>query len=107
MTRFGFFLFNILLVTVIYGLGYMSHAKGAAHYMLINFSIPYCLLLLLMTLYATVRWFMHHDPDVGTEIATWANAMWFVPAITAGALYLVGGIDPAMMAKLRHMLVLW
>jgi hypothetical protein len=35
---------------------------------------------------------MSHDPDVAKEIVTWVNALWLVPALSAGALYLMGGL---------------
>ncbi len=93
MTRFGFFIFNILLIISIYGLIYLDGAsQGAINYIMHHFSMPYMTLILFMCLITTIRWFMSHDPDVAKEIVTWVNALWLVPALSAGALYLMGGL---------------
>lgn len=95
MTRFGFFLFNILLLVSIYGLIYLNGASAAAiAYTMHNFSVPYMTLILLMCLISTVRWFMSHEPEIAKEIGTWAHALWLVPALTALALYLMGALGP-------------
>jgi hypothetical protein len=107
MTRFGFFLFNILLIAGIYGLVYLNGAKpGAISYMLWNFTVPYLTLILLMLLISSIRWFMNHDPDIAREIVTWANALWFVPALNALALYLIGGISGSFWHSLHNLMIL-
>jgi uncharacterized protein (DUF983 family) len=49
--------------------------------------------VLVMLVLATMRWFMHHDTEVGREVGTWAITLLLVPALTVLALYLLGGIQ--------------
>jgi hypothetical protein len=107
MTRFGFFLFHILLIFFVYGLIWVNGAKPLAiSYMLWNFTVPYLILILLMLLIATVRWFMSHDPEIGKEIATWAIALLAVPALNVAALYLIGGISGNFWHSLHNLMTL-
>lgn len=107
MTRIGFFLFNSLLVALVYGLAWLEGAKPAVVlFLLQSFSEPYVLLILLMTVFNTIRWFMNHDPEVGREIVTWLNALWSVPAMTALAIYLLGGMRGDFGISLQSLLTL-
>jgi cytochrome bd-type quinol oxidase subunit 2 len=94
MTRFGFFIFNILVVTILYGSVYLNGSKpGSVSYTLREFSEPYIAVLLVMVIFSTLRWFMSHDPDIAKEIVSWAHALWTVPVMTLIALYLIGAVD--------------
>ncbi len=105
MTRFGFFLFHIFLNAFVYGLIWINGAKQAAiSYTLWNFTIPYLILILLMLLISSIRWFMSHDPEIAKEIVSWANAIWFIPALTVGALYLLGGISGNFWHSLHNLM---
>jgi hypothetical protein len=108
MTRFGFFLFNILLIIVLYGFVCIDYPQAGHHaaagYILRTLSIPYICLVLLMAIISTVRWFMNHDPDIASEIVTWITAFILVPAATVLALYLIGGIEGGFMAGLKSLM---
>lgn len=94
MTRFGFFVFNVLLLTLLYGNVYMNGSKpGAVSYTLREFSEPYMALILIMCIFTTLRWFMSHDTEIAKEIVCWANALWMVPVMTIITLYLMGQVD--------------
>ncbi len=107
MTRFGFYIFNMLLVTILYGSVYLNGSKpGAVSYTLREFSEPYIALLLIMCIFATLRWFMSHDPEIAKEIVTWVNLLWLVPVLTILALYLMGAVDAHFWLKLRGLMTI-
>lgn len=104
MTRVGFFLFNTLFVFFIYGLVFVSSSKSAAiSYLLTNISLPYMLIILIMLIISTIRWFMSHETEIAREAVTWANLLWVVPLLTVIALYAVGGIDGHSIQSFRSL----
>jgi cytochrome bd-type quinol oxidase subunit 2 len=107
MTRFGFFVFNLLLLTLLYGNVYLNGGKpGALSYTLREFSEPYIALILVMCILGTLRWFMSHDPEIAKEIVTWANALWLVPLLTLLALYLIRPADSHFWLDLRALMAI-
>jgi len=105
MTRFGFFVFQILLNGFIYGYIWINGSKSAAiSYSLWSFTVPYLLLILFMLLLSTIRWFMSHDPDIGKEIITWVFTILVVPMLTVGALYFLGGITGNFWHSLHNLM---
>ena len=107
MTRLGFFVFNALFIVLIYGGIYLTGSKpGAISYAIREISEPYIALLLLMTIFTTLRWFMAHDEEVGAEIKTWISALAFVPIATLLAIYLVGGIQGGFWQGLKGLMTL-
>jgi len=107
MTRSSFLLFHALLITCLYVLIVLSHAKQAAtSYMLWNFILPYLILNLVMLVISTIRWFMSHDPEIAKEIVTWGNALWLVPLLTLLALYLIRPADSHFWLDLRALMAI-
>lgn len=103
MTRFGFLVFNILLMTVIYGGIYLNNPNQTAinatvAYTVRQFCEPYGALLFIMTLLSSIRWFWTHDTEVAKEIVTLANAFWIFIVGTIFGFYLLGTVD----AKFWH-----
>ncbi len=92
MTRFGFFLFNILFIAAIYGFIHMTGAKHEAFRFTITFvSLPHVAVALFMAILAIIRWFINQNPEAGREITTFLNLLWIVPTVTALAIKLAGG----------------
>jgi hypothetical protein len=104
MTRFGFFLFNILLVVLLYGIVYQSGEKHAAlGYTLTCFSLPYIGLIFFMAIFAIIRWFLGQNPDVAKEAVTLLNATWFLIVLTIIAIKVTGGA-PHGIVDIIHMI---
>ncbi len=83
MTRFGYFLFNILLVGFIYGLVYWGGARqDTLLYTVKLFSAPYVAANFIMALYALIRWFMTQDSDISREGLTFLYTTWLVSLLT-------------------------
>jgi hypothetical protein len=92
MTRFGCFLFNIMLIAFVYGLVYWG---GARHdtllYAVKFFSAPHIAANFMMSLYALIRWFMTRDFEISREGVTFLYATWIASLATFIAYVLVNG----------------
>lgn len=102
MTRLSYFLYNLLLVCVIYTLAYFQYKAALIQgtktdvltYTLYYFSTPIIALNLFMALYSLVHFFMTHNHDIARDGITFLNASWFISLITFIAYKLIsaGGI---------------
>lgn len=83
MSRFSYFIFNILLVLVIYTIVYFNSAKHEALiYTIEYFFIPYIAITFLMAIFSLFRFFISHDNDVSKEGLTFLHGTWVVSLMT-------------------------
>lgn len=103
MTRFAYFLFNLLLVAAIYAMVYFFGQKDKALlYTVEYFSAPYIALNFFMAIYCLVRWFVTHNHDAASDGVTFLHTTWFVSVVTFIAYELVNaGSVVKLVAKVK------
>ncbi len=94
MTRFSYFLFNILLTIIIYSLVYLTgNDVKVLIYTITYFFAPYIAMNFLMVVISLVRWFFSQDPSVHHEGITFFNGTWVLALLTFGAYKLLTSTD--------------
>ncbi len=100
MTRFSFLFFNVLLVTAVYGIAFFETGKDAAlHYKVFYFSAPCILLLVLMAIASTVRYFLSPHEDIIKSAVTYWHASWITALLTFIAYKLASGELSSLLSK--------
>lgn len=86
MSRVSYFIFNILLVIVLYTVAYFSGPKHEGLiYTIQCFSVPYIVLNFFMALYSLFHFFIFHDNDVSKDGITYLHGTWVISLLTFGA----------------------
>ena len=85
MTKLGYFLFNVVLIILVYLPVYFAAAArqhDTLMYTLEFFSGPYIAANFLMALYSLFHWFIKQDHDVANEGVLFLNATWVSALLT-------------------------
>ncbi|HEU5047656.1 MAG TPA: hypothetical protein VFT64_07425 [Rickettsiales bacterium] len=96
MTRIGYFLFNLLLVVVIYAMVWLNpKPQDAMLYAIQNFSVPYIVLTFLMAFASLLSYFIAHNDDVAKQGMTFLHGCWMSGLATFIAYKLISTHDLA------------